>query len=225
MRRSKKIRQGSCSQTWWWCWWWCWWWWSWWRPWGWCWAQRSPRSRPWPGTLKLLSWSEWGVAENWHIDSWFTIAENWFTRADETDWYSILLSCCRHLKSVVREDPEVSDFWQRFDDTDGELDTENKNYLYKCKQMVLICWWCRTLFLLMLMLFACASTLTMDCQAVSVHKSWHQHTSSKCASGRPATPLSPFANWSNDPDTGADKTPFPSNADADMSSKLILCKH
>ena len=27
---------------------------------------------------------------------------------------------------MVREDPEVSDFWQRFDDTDGELDTEKR---------------------------------------------------------------------------------------------------
>ena len=31
---------------------------------------------------------------------------------------------------MVRDDPEVSDFWQRFDDTDGELDTENKKNLY-----------------------------------------------------------------------------------------------
>ena len=31
-----------------------------------------------------------------------------------------------HLKRVVRDDPEVSDFWQRFDDTDGELDTEKE---------------------------------------------------------------------------------------------------
>ena len=29
-----------------------------------------------------------------------------------------------HLKRVVRDDPEFSDFWQRFDETDGELDTE-----------------------------------------------------------------------------------------------------
>ena len=31
-----------------------------------------------------------------------------------------------HLKRVVRDDPDVSDFWQRFDDTDGELDTEKE---------------------------------------------------------------------------------------------------
>lgn len=29
------------------------------------------------------------------------------------------------LKSVVREDPDVSDFWQRFDDKDGEVDIVN----------------------------------------------------------------------------------------------------
>ena len=34
--------------------------------------------------------------------------------------------CHCHLKRVVRDDPEFSDFWQRFDDTDGELDTANK---------------------------------------------------------------------------------------------------
>ena len=34
-----------------------------------------------------------------------------------------------HLKRVVRDDPDVSDFWQRFDETDGELDTEEEeNY-------------------------------------------------------------------------------------------------
>ena len=58
---------------------------------------------------------------------------------------------------------------------------------------------------------------------------WCWHVLIAVSSGRPANPggypLSPFANWSNDRDPGADKTPFPSNADADMSSKLILCKH
>ena len=28
---------------------------------------------------------------------------------------------------MVREDPDVSDFWQRFDDKDGEVDTEERN--------------------------------------------------------------------------------------------------
>ena len=35
-----------------------------------------------------------------------------------------------HLKRVVRDDPDVSDFWQRFDDTDGELDTEKEEENY-----------------------------------------------------------------------------------------------
>ena len=46
---------------------------------------------------------------------------------------------------MVRDDPEVSDFWQRFDDTDGELDTEKKSL---CKQMVLI-----TMLVMLMLLF------------------------------------------------------------------------
>ena len=35
---------------------------------------------------------------------------------------------------MERDDPEFSDFWQRFDDTDGELDTETKKRIFKLMQ-------------------------------------------------------------------------------------------
>ena len=105
------------------------------------------------------------------------------------------------------------------------LNTENQAFLYWWKTASIYWYWscfswywCYLLVLLhwqwIVRQFQCtsrdSSILVVSVQAVALLT-------------QVGTPLSPFANWSNDRDTGADKTPFPSNADADMSSKLILC--
>ena len=95
----------------------------------------------------------------------------------------------------MREDPDVSDFWQRFDDKDGEVDTEERNsIMLRGGELILM-----QQILWMLMLLLPIWTSTMEALSLYAVFQWKFH----------ATSASPAVlTQSNDRATDVNKTPL-----------------